>query len=93
MTDNLDQFDVVWCLDFEFNGGEGDNPSPVCLVAREIRSGHLVQLWQDEFTRQSPLENGPRTAYVTFYGSAEWGCYLGPRVDPSRGYNRLVRGI
>lgn len=76
MMGNLDRFTAIWVLDFEFNGGEGDNPSPVCLVAREMRRGTLLRLWRDEFARQCPLETGPETLYVAFYASAEWNCYL-----------------
>ncbi len=76
MTGNLDRFTAIWVLDFEYIAGEGENPSPVCLVAREMRRGTLLRLWRDEFARQSPLEIGPRTLYVAFYASAEWNCYL-----------------
>jgi DNA polymerase I len=49
-------FREIWAVDFEYypgrglnNGGrEGDAVTPLCLVAREMRSGRLVRLWQDE---------------------------------------------
>lgn len=76
MTGNLDCFTAVWCLDFEFVAKEGDNPAPVCMVAREIQSGRLVRLWRDQLPRQCPLEIGPQALYVGFYSSAEWACYF-----------------
>jgi hypothetical protein len=27
-------FREIWCIDFEFIGGE--NPAPVCMVAKEV---------------------------------------------------------
>src|SRR5512147_3108400 len=66
MTD-LNHFTSIWILDFEFIATEGDNPDPICMVGYETRSGRLVRLWHNEFTRQCPLESGPETLYVAFY--------------------------
>ena len=41
-------FREVWALDFEFTAKPGALPVPVCMVARELRSGQLLRLWQDE---------------------------------------------
>ena len=49
-------FREIWVVDTEFypgpglaNGGvAGDPPTPLCLVALEMRSGRLIRLWQDE---------------------------------------------
>ena len=37
--------DGVWAADFEFAAPPGGRPVPLCLVARELRSGRLVRLW------------------------------------------------
>jgi hypothetical protein len=45
-------FREIWCADFEFypgaglaNGGkDGDPPTVLCLVAKEMRSGRFVRL-------------------------------------------------
>jgi DNA polymerase I len=66
----------VWLVDFEFNGGPGDNPVPVCLVAREYHSGRTIRLWQDEFGPKPPYPTGPHTLFVAYYASAEIGCHL-----------------
>src|SRR5262245_37294579 len=49
-------FREIWNVDTEYypgvgtsNGGrEGDQNTPLCLVAHEMRSGRTVRLWQDE---------------------------------------------
>lgn len=41
----------IWAVDFEFYGGPGDRPLPVCLVAQELRSRRRLALWQDELQR------------------------------------------
>lgn len=70
-------FKEVWLADFEFNAQAGERPSPVCLVARELRSGRLLRVWMDELRemRQPPFSTGPDTLFVAFYASAELGCF------------------
>jgi hypothetical protein len=42
-------FAEVWAFDFEFFGTEnGDRPTVVCLVARELRTGRIIHRWEDE---------------------------------------------
>src|SRR5262245_19753642 len=71
-------FRAVWVLDFEFVASPGERPDPVCLVAHELRSGRVVRLFREELRarRESPLPAGSDVLHVTFFGSAEWGCYL-----------------
>lgn len=73
----LHHFKEVWLGDFEFNAQAGERPSPVCLVARELRSGRLVRLWMDELRalRQPPFSTGPDTLFVAYYASAELSCF------------------
>ena len=49
-------FSKVWCCDFEFIAGEGKSLRPVCMVAKEIGSGRLIKLWQDQFGPEPPFE-------------------------------------
>ena len=52
-------FAEIWIVDTEFypgrglaNGGrDGDLPSPLCLVAYEMRTKRWVRLWQDSLVR------------------------------------------
>ena len=46
--DSLSPYKQVWAIDFEFNALAGERPSPVCCVARELRSGQLLRLGSDE---------------------------------------------
>jgi hypothetical protein len=39
----LDDFEELWCVDFEFRAPAGERPDPVCLVARELRTGRVVR--------------------------------------------------
>jgi len=76
-VDPLHFFEAVWLVDFEFNAQPGDRPSPVCMVAREHRSGRLLRLWADELRElpHPPFSTGPDTLFVAYYASAELGCF------------------
>jgi DNA polymerase I len=80
MVRQLAQFREVWCIDFEFEfGGTGDAgelPRPVCLVAREFRSGQIIRLWRDEFGLLPPYPTDPGSLFVAYYASAELGCHI-----------------
>lgn len=75
--DPLHPFKDVWLGDFEFNAQAGERPSPVCFVARELRSGRLLRFWTDELRamQQPPFSTGPDTLFVAYYASAELGCF------------------
>ena len=40
--DWLSSFRHVWLLDFEFQQPDGERPVPVCMVARDFKSGQLI---------------------------------------------------
>lgn len=71
-------FDEIWVVDFEFHGAEGDLPIPVCMVAREMRSGRMLRVWQDELRSlaAAPFSVGINSLVVCYYAPAEWGCFL-----------------
>jgi hypothetical protein len=71
-------FREVWLVDFEFQASAGEHPRPVCMVARELRTGRLVRLWRDDLValRRSPFDCGPDSLFVAYYASAELGCFL-----------------
>lgn len=76
--DPLHFYKEVWLVDFEFDAQTGERPSPVCFVARELRSGRLLRHWLDDLRamRQPPFSTGPETLFVAYYASAELGCFL-----------------
>ena len=69
-------FREIWAVDFEFGGGAGNRPDPVCLVAWELRSGRKLRLWRDEFGPSPPYSTGPDALFIAYYASAEIGCHL-----------------
>ncbi len=73
----LSNFRTVWFADFEFRAEPGERPTPVCLVARELRSNRLVRQWlTDEIPNHPPFDVGPDSLLVAYYASAELGCCL-----------------
>ncbi len=69
-------FREVWAVDFEFRALPGERPTPVCLVAWELKSGRTARLWQDQFTRTPPYPIDEGVLIVAYYASAELGCHL-----------------
>jgi hypothetical protein len=79
-------FRWVWAVDFEFTAPAGERPTPLCVVARELRSGRLERLWlADGAPAAPPYGTGPDTLVVAYYASAELGCHLALQWDmPAR---------
>jgi DNA polymerase-1 len=73
---NLSDFEEIVLADFEFNGGDGNRPNVVCLVAYELRSGRRFRLWYDQLGPEPPYRIDDRTLFVAFYASAELTCHL-----------------
>jgi hypothetical protein len=74
----LDDFEEVWLADFEFRQPPGERPEPLCLVAREWRTGRLIRLWQDDLRRylQAPFRTDLGVLFVAYLASAELSCFL-----------------
>jgi len=66
----------IWLADFEFMAGAGERPVPVCLCARELRSGREIRIWRDEFGPLPPYPTGVDSLFVAYMASAELGCHL-----------------
>jgi len=74
----------VWLVDTEFypglglaNGGkEGDAATPLCLAAREMRSGRTIRLWQDEFGPFPPYRLDNDALFIAYLNSAEFGTHI-----------------
>jgi DNA polymerase I len=71
----LEQYREVWAADFEFSAPPGERPEPRCLVARELRSGRTLRLWEDQFGPTPPFSIGADVLFVAYYASAELGCF------------------
>jgi hypothetical protein len=77
MVTSVDFFDEIWLLDFEFHAPQGEQPLPLCLVAREIHSGRLVRQWLElDSPSAAPFAVGERSLFVAYFASAELGCFL-----------------
>jgi hypothetical protein len=63
-------------FEFEFGGHAGERPRPVCMVAKDLRSGQTWKLWRGEFGPQPPFPIGADTLLVAYYASAELGCFM-----------------
>lgn len=70
-------YSAVVVVDFEFEFGRvnGNLPRPVCMAAKELRSGEEWLLWRGEFGPAPPFLTGPDTLFVAFYASAELSCF------------------
>ena len=68
----------IWEVDFEFVAHPGERQVPVCMVARERRSGQLIRSWQDELRamRAPPYSTGPDSLFVAYFAPAELNCHL-----------------
>jgi len=76
-------FREIWVVDFEYIGGPGERPVPVCLVAQEVRSGRSVRYWEDEWhtasSAQAPYPLDNQALFVAYYAPAEMRCHLALR--------------
>jgi hypothetical protein len=71
-VDALAAFRQVWFADFEFTASAGERPVPLCVVARELRTGRLVRTWlADGAPIAPPYPTGPDVLFVAYYASAE----------------------
>jgi len=81
----LDAFRHVVVADFEFEfgghataddaGRSGERPRPVCVVAKDLRTGQTWRLWRGEFGSTPPFPIGANTVFIAYYASAELGCF------------------
>jgi hypothetical protein len=71
-------FAEIWIVDFEYNsGGNGKRIRPLCMVAREARSGRELRLWRDDLVklREAPFAADRRSVVVSFAAWAELECF------------------
>jgi DNA polymerase-1 len=69
-------FAEVWPADFEYMAEPGENPVPVCLVARELKSGRTIKRWKDSLGPVPPYPTDSSSLFVAYYASAELSCHL-----------------
>lgn len=76
--DPLHHYREIWLVDFEYRQPPGERPFPICMVAREARSGRLLRLWMDELRHlpESPFSIQPDSLFIAYFASAEINCFL-----------------
>ncbi|MBL4846801.1 MAG: DNA polymerase I [Planctomycetes bacterium] len=74
----LNLFQKIWVIDFEFHALAGSLPLPICLVALELHTGEVLRIWADQLRElvSPPFHADKRCLVVTYFGSAEWSCFL-----------------
>jgi hypothetical protein len=76
-VDALNCYREVWAVDFEFHSPAGSRPVPLCVSARELRTGREAGLWlADGAAALPPYPTGPGVLFMAYYASAELGCHL-----------------
>ena len=72
-------FREIWAIDFEFHTHNlpGNKQVPICLVAKELRSGQIVRVWQKEILtlRAAPFNTGKDSLVIAYFASAEIHCF------------------
>ena len=73
----LESFDEIWCVDTEYSAPAGHRPTPICLVATELRSGRQLRLWEDQLARlrAAPFRTDRRSLFVAYAAAAEFSVF------------------
>jgi hypothetical protein len=67
----------AWAVDFEFTAPPGEQPVPICVVARELQTNCIERVWlADNAPPLPPFGLGEDCLYIAYYASAELGCHL-----------------
>jgi hypothetical protein len=70
-------FREVWFEDTEYQQPDGERPRPICVKARELRTGRVVQRWLwGQPNPEPPFAVGPDVLVVAYAAQAEWGVHL-----------------
>jgi DNA polymerase I len=75
-VDNSLPFREIWAVDFEYYVTDGEQPRPLCLVAKELKSGRIIRLWRDEFGLFPPYRLDPEALFVAYAANAELACHI-----------------
>jgi DNA polymerase I len=69
-------FNSINVVDTEFCAPEGENPSVVCLVIKELISGKVHRYWHDELGPEPPFRIDDSALLVAFMADAETSCFI-----------------
>jgi len=70
----------LWSVDAEYSCPDAEVPNKEriwCIVAKELRSGRVVQVWQEELLtlRNAPFPTGKDALFICFSADAELGVF------------------
>ena len=71
----LDRFSEVFAVDFEFISRKGERPDPICMVARELRTGAEVRVCESDLRGRCPITFGSDAVMLAYYAPAELTCF------------------
>ena len=82
-------------MDFEFRAPDGERPEPLCMVARELRGGRLLELWADELRAcaSPPFDVGPDAPVRRLLRQRRAGLLPGARLADAGAHPRPVRRV
>jgi hypothetical protein len=71
-------FREIWGVDLEYEAASGERPAPLCMCAKEFRSGREIRLFGDELLalKRAPFDTGPDSVTVAYAAAAEASCFL-----------------
>lgn len=75
----FDRYAAIWVVDTEYVQPDGCRPDPVCVVARELRTGRLEREWlanRSTTPPPCPYDLGPDALFIAYMASAELGVHL-----------------
>jgi hypothetical protein len=74
---DLRAYRQIWAVDSEFHQPDGERPRPICVVARELHSGTVVERWLwGQGAPEPPFPTGPDVLAVSYSAPAEWSVFL-----------------
>ena len=68
-----DQFDYVVAYDYEYSQTAGNNPDPVCVTYKDLKTGKITQQWLLGRKQKSPFPVAS-TLFICHYAVAEVSC-------------------
>ena len=73
----IKNFKHIIAIDFEFSAPNGERPSVVCLIAKDITTGEIWRIFQEQLysLKHPPYPTGTDSLIVAYYASAEINCY------------------
>lgn len=73
----LESFEEIWCVDTEYSAPTGHRPTPICLVALELRSGRQLRLGEDQLAqlRAAPFRTDRHAVFVAYAAAAEFSVF------------------